>query len=100
MICCWVQTESAITVHKSHAMTSTTVTPPQQRSQAEMAFLEEQLVALDEVRQDGHVSDIAPFVHDGLCRAMELENVADAQTCDRATRLTDDYRKLLKTLVH
>jgi hypothetical protein len=67
---------------------------------AELVFLEEQWEALVELREEGRFTEIVPFARDGLDRASKLECRADAQTCDRATQLTKNYRKLLKTILH
>lgn len=76
------------------AMRDDTVTP------AELGFLEEQWEALIELREEGRFTEIVPFARDGLEKASKLAYRADAQTCERAAQLTENYRKLLKTIVH
>lgn len=67
---------------------------------AELGYLEEQWEALVELREEGRFTEIVPFARDGLDRALKLESRASARTCERAAQLTENYRNLLKTIVH
>ena len=80
---------------------------PAERAQEQRAthaesllFLEEQLGALHEVRAEGHFSDVVSFAHDGLCRAIALEDVVSDKSRAHAARLCRGYRKLVLSLVH
>ena len=67
---------------------------------AETDFLEQQLLALAELRQDGHFSDIVRFARDGSRKARRLSARRSRATSDRHSQLVKQYYDLVKSLLH